>query len=362
MKDPLIQQLEQAEKDQEERAEASRKFPIVKISRMEIRQIEWTIFHHMERGSITLIVGPSGAGKSLVALDQGFCIASGIPWRGKKTAPGPVLYICGEGLHGVKRRLLALAQRYQIDLETVLLYIAPGVTLSDPDCMRIVSFAAKDVFHDSAAPKLIIIDTWASALGADENSTADTIAGLSALTTLAKPYGSAVLIVHHTGHGDKGRARGSSALHAAMDAVYLVEKGEDEIVRITNAKAKDFEPPAPMAFKIVPVEIQGLVNDEGKPEQSVILESTDFESDNAPRDASGKWQRVAFDTLRELSRRHRENLEKAGLEPGGAKVSADDWRHACIDAGIPKTRFYEVRRGFIAAGIIAEEFGYVRIK
>ncbi len=361
MKDDLLEQVKAANRRAEARAEAVNKFPIQKIGEMKIEPSKFLIYRYLEEGSVSATVGPSGAAKSLITQDQGLCIASGIPWHGKKTTPGPVLYICGEGFHGAKRRVLAWAKYHHIDVETIPFYFAPGVTLTDENFMDTVALALEAVFNGCAPPKLIIIDTWASALGADENSTADTIAGLSALTTLAKPYGSAVLIVHHTGHGDKGRARGSSALHAAMDAVYMVEKGDDEIVRLSNAKAKDFEPPAPMAFRIVPVELSELIDDEGNPEVSIILEPTDFEPEKAPKDASGKWQKIALDTLRELISRYQANLEKAGIDPKTAKVSLDDWRHGCLDAGIPRTRFYEVQRGFIEAGIIKEEAGYVRL-
>lgn len=363
MKDPLIRQLEEATKADEARTEALKRFPIQKIGDAEIRPAKYLISRVYEENSQIAVVGASGAAKSLVVQDQGFCIASGIAWHGRKTHPRAVLYICGEGFHGVRRRLLGLAnKKYRIDLATVPFYIAPGITLSDPHFMTTVKLAIEAIFNDYPAPGLIIVDTWASALGADENSTADTVAGLSALTELAKPYGAAVLIVHHTGHGDKSRARGSSALHAAMDAVYIVEKGDDGIVRVSSLKAKDFEPPPPMAFRIIPVELDNLLDEEGKPETSVILEPIEYEPEKAPREAAGKWQRPALDTLRDLIAQHQKNLEAKGFDPEGAKVSADDWRHACLDAGIPRNRFYDIRKSFIEAGVVIEEAGYVHLR
>jgi putative DNA primase/helicase len=35
--------------------------------------------------------------------------------------------------------------------------------------------------------------------------------------------GAAVLLVHHSGHGDKDRARGSSAIRAAVDVELLTK-------------------------------------------------------------------------------------------------------------------------------------------
>ena len=54
--------------------------------------------------------------------------------------------------------------------------------------------------------------------------------------------GSSIMLVHHTGHSEKQRARGSIALKGALDTEYRLDKVGDEIT-LTNTKMKDAEPP-----------------------------------------------------------------------------------------------------------------------
>jgi hypothetical protein len=54
--------------------------------------------------------------------------------------------------------------------------------------------------------------------------------------------GCCVLIVHHSGHGDKQRARGAMALKGALDFEFRVEKKGRE-VQLINTKMKDAEAP-----------------------------------------------------------------------------------------------------------------------
>lgn len=83
-------------------------------------------------------VGEPGSKKSFVALDQGLCIAAGVPWLGHEVKQGPVVYIAAEGAYGLKRRrdawmaernvsdvpdfhIIAEAPRLMEDAEVVLL-------------------------------------------------------------------------------------------------------------------------------------------------------------------------------------------------------------------------------------------------
>jgi hypothetical protein len=61
-----------------------------------------------------------------------------------------------------------------------------------------------------------------------------------------------VLIVHHTGHVETGRARGSSAFKAALDLEVNVASGV-----MSCTKAKESEPFEPLAFEIQPIDLDG---------------------------------------------------------------------------------------------------------
>jgi hypothetical protein len=152
MKDPLSLELEQVEKRQEASFEATKKYPIKKIGELEIKPRRFLIHKYLEEGSFSATIGQSGAAKSLITQDQGLCIAAGIPWNGKKTSPGPVFYICGEGFHGVKLRVHAWGKAHGIDIKKIPFYIAPGVTLTDSNFMKDVTLSMEEAFHDSSAP------------------------------------------------------------------------------------------------------------------------------------------------------------------------------------------------------------------
>jgi hypothetical protein len=67
------------------------------------------------------------------------------------------------------------------------------------------------------------------------------------------PFKANVLLVHHSGH-TVGRARGSSALKAALDAEYMVEK-DDHYVTLTPTKMKDAELPPSITLQFKKVEL-----------------------------------------------------------------------------------------------------------
>jgi very-short-patch-repair endonuclease len=97
---------------------------------------------------------------------------------------------------------------------------------------------------------LIVIDTLHRNFGAgDENSSKDFAQFLNNIDRQLKPCGATILVIHHSGHGDKERGRGSSAIRAAMDFEYKVEKKQaDKKLCFSNTKMKDFKPPEAMFF------------------------------------------------------------------------------------------------------------------
>jgi RecA-family ATPase len=105
----------------------------------------------------------------------------------------------------------------------------------------------QEAAFQNGAPSLIVFDTLARNFGAgDENNTSDMNKFVAAIDALRGAYpGCTAIVVHHTCHGDKSRARGSMVLTAAADAEYRVEK-KYASVTVRNTKMKDAAPPLPM--------------------------------------------------------------------------------------------------------------------
>lgn len=323
------------------------------------KPIRWAIRRHLEQATTVCLYGDPEAGKSFLALDWALHIASGRPWHGHSVAKGAAFHLAGEGADGVRRRVQAWGIRHRVSLESLPFYAHPlALNLADPVAALAVGDAVKAMCDRiGAAPILISVDTLSRHLGGDENSTADMARFIGHVDTLIRePTGATVAYVHHMGHGDKNRARGSTVLRGAVDTEYRMSRDpESRIATVTCSKAKDWPHPEPMHFRIRAVEL-GSVDDEGQPVTSAVLDPSD-----APTPSKGEGlganQRRALTVLREQEAEHRQRLQDAGRDPDGARVSLEDWRKA---AGLDRRRWPEVRDGLVSQGAIHIEHPYVR--
>jgi hypothetical protein len=314
-----------------------------------------------EKDTLNMVFGDPGAAKSFYAIDLAACIATGKDFHSMEVKPGPVVYIAGEGQNGIKRRFTAWGIRhgYNTDEAPIFISLMPA-GLCDPDQAQWVINAIKDVSEDCGKPVLIVFDTVARNFGpGDENSTKDMSAFISGADQIREQCKACLLLVHHTGHGDKSRGRGAMALKGALDAEYRLEKDELETVRVTNTKMKDFKPPAPTAFKIRTVEL-GIVDEDGKEVTSAVLDSIDFEAPTKPSNTGrGKWQAIALNAYQALEIEHKERLEQKGYDPGAARVLVTDWRNKCYDLKMSKQTFGNCKKSLLEQGIFKIEHGYI---
>lgn len=245
-------------------------FPLVSASTMTDKpvQIEWLVENIIEQSSLNLLFGEPASGKSLFALDWAFCMTAGKDWHGYRTKQTDVVIIAGEGFAGMQRRLRALEIKYQIKAPAALFISKQPAQLMDENNAQLVANSIKVM---CASPGLVIIDTLHRNMDADENSSKEFGKFINNLDTYMKPLGVAILIVHHSGHGNTNRSRGSSAIRAAMDGEFSVQKNKDNIITLTCHKAKDFEPLAPLCFVLKPTELEWL-NSDGEPMTSVYLD------------------------------------------------------------------------------------------
>ena len=187
---------------------------------------EWLVWNYLPPASLCMLFGEPAAGKSLIALDWAASIATGRPWCGQRVMRGPVVYIAGEGHFGISRRLKAWSLHHdcEADLSKAPLFVSEqGAAFTESESLERVRGAIEDVRTRGNSPLLIVVDTLHRNLGpGDENSSKDIAAFIQAVDSLRHDYGATVLIVHHAGHGASDRARGSSALRAAVDAEFCL--------------------------------------------------------------------------------------------------------------------------------------------
>ena len=320
---------------------------------------DWLIRGYLEKDALALMYGPPAAGKSFVALDIAASIAAGQPWSGAETMSGPVLYLAGEGGNGLIRRLTAWSIRHAIDPALIGVSVSNGPgRLCDLDGAAELKAAIDTYAASEGSPSLLVVDTLARSFGGgDESSNADMSAAIAALDQIRTKHRCAVLVVHHSGHHAKDRARGASALFAAVDTAIQVDQDEDKTVRVAWTKSKDTRTPDPLAFKLRASDLP-VNDDRGEPLTSAVLDQVDYQ---APASSSGKassgkgggkQQRRALEILRNLKADCETNVIASGRDASEARVEWRHWRQAMMDAGINRSSAYEMRQTLSQSGDI----------
>lgn len=337
-------------------------FRLVRAADLQVRPAHWVVRDWLELDSLALGFGDPGSAKSFFGIDVACCIATGTDWHGAPVSQAPVAYIAGEGHNGITRRFRAWSIRHGVDLQDAPLFVSTGAAaLCNPQSTLEVLASLAEVAEKYGDPGLVVLDTVARNFGpGDENSTQDMTAFIAAADTIRSRYGCAVLMVHHTGHSDKSRARGAMALKGALDFEYRLEKDDQGVVRLEATKVKDHEHPEPKAFRLRTVELP-FEDDDGQPVTSAVLDETAFEpAPSKGKAGRGKWQTLALEVLEDLHQKHRAAREASGHDPAGARVSIDDWRSACLDAGMPRQRFYNTKDTLAEHGLVTIERGFVQ--
>ena len=237
--------------------------------------ISWLVKRWLQDNALIMVHGPSGGGKTFVVLDWCLRIASRMPdWCGQRVKPGTVVYLAGEGHHGLRGRIAAWKHRHQAGPLSMWLSRA-GCDLNTPEGY------IKAVNHISKLPErpsVIVVDTLHRFLSGDENSAQDAKTMLDACGALMEKFGCAVILVHHTGVSEEAqhRARGSSAWRGALDIeISIIPAKDGGPMQIVQRKSKDAEMADPVYVRLASVEIPGWIDEDGEQVTSAVIEQSD---------------------------------------------------------------------------------------
>lgn len=288
----------------------------------------WLIKNYLEPDSLSVLFGDSESYKSFLAIDIACHIATGKDWRGNPVKKGVCLFIAGEGGNGLKKRIRAWFEHYQLPMVNIAISVVP-LALCDPKNSKELVADIKTFLQQSQImPSFIALDTLNTHFGpGDENGTSDMTKFLSGMRELRIATKAHVMATHHCGHGDKSRSRGSIVLHNGIDWEYRAERKPDtSITTIFNTKSKDADKPEPLSWAL---ERQGLpwATEDGEPMASCVLLPADLQ-DEEPKASSGNG--IALTALRNALMDH--GQEAAGV----VSVSEDQWRQAAYDLDISK--------------------------
>lgn len=232
--------------------------------------IRWQVKHWLQSQALIMVHGPSGCGKTFLVLDMVLAIASKgtIPdWFGNKVRHGTVVYLAGEGHHGLRGRVAAWKQHKGVSGLDMWLS-RHGLDLNTPQGYQKTVDAVRALPNP---PEIIVVDTLHRFLDGDENSASDAKSMLDACGAMIHEFDCSVILVHHTGVSVEAqhRARGSSAWRGALDIEISVIPGET--IEINQRKSKDAEEAQSVFVELQSVPIKGWLDEDGDQVSSAVL-------------------------------------------------------------------------------------------
>ena len=263
-------------------------FPLMTLAELRaMPPVEWLIEDLLPREGFGVLYGPPGAGKSFAALELAACVARGQPFHGLAVEQGAAIYIAGEGVGGLGKRVKALEAARGWRGDAPLYLLGQAVAFAEQDeiekLMRTISARGERV-------ALVVVDTVARALLGHEENSADSIGAFVAACDAVKRHcGGALLGIHHAGKDAARGMRGSTALLGAVDTS-LKAAQEHGFLSLAIEKQKDGEQVEPLRFRMSQ---RALIGD-----TSIVLERVQ----DAPkeRDALSPAQYLALRCLRNL--------------------------------------------------------------
>lgn len=203
------------------------------------KNVSWQVKHTIPAQSIGVVFGASGTFKSFIALDLCLHIAHGLPWLGKKTKQGTVVYVAAEGGAGLMRRITAWHMKRNMALPLERFFVCPqAVTMNDaPQIERLRT----DIEAVCQQPTLVVVDTMSQTFSGNENSNDEVAAFFNSIkANLMQPLGCGAMVIHHSGHEATDRTRGASAIKDNADYVFGVFREKDAMLaRLECTKQKD---------------------------------------------------------------------------------------------------------------------------
>jgi len=233
--------------------------------------ISWLVKRWIQSQALVMVHGPSGGGKTFVVLDWCLRMASGTEdWAGHKVRQGNVVYLAGEGHHGLRGRVAAWKHHHKAG-KLAMWLSKDGCDLNTPTgYLKVV----EQVRMLQDRPNVIVVDTLHRFLSGDENSAQDAKTMLDACNALMQEFNCSVILVHHTGVSEEAqhRARGSSAWRGALDIeISIIPGKDDQPMQIVQRKSKDAELAETVYVELQQVAIPGWRDEDDQPVTSAVI-------------------------------------------------------------------------------------------
>lgn len=277
-----------------------------------IPDLEWLIEGWIPKGGLTMIYGPPKSGKSFIVMSLVLALDHGERWLGHPVVDRcRSLYVALEGRSGLKMRSEAWHEHFGHDVEA-------GQSLIQTGRVNLAEYEHTDAIIEAVIEndiELVVIDTLAKATtGMDENSAKDMGRVIDQARRIQEEAGATVILVHHTGHGDTHRERGSSSLGGAVDSSIMVKAG-----KMSAPLLKDGSEPEPVHFQLNPVANSVVA----LPMSSRALDGDEDDHEDGLRDDLEKIRDVLEDEGRAMSKNALQR--RVGGNRGRIMGSIDVW-------------------------------------
>lgn len=250
--------------------------------------------------SIVVVFGPPKCGKTFAICDLTMHVAHGLNWHAgfQVRRSLRVAYLAGEGAAGLRVRLRAWMAQHS-DLPSGEFIVLPRA-LPLPEKVEKVAERLKEF-----KPDMVVVDTLNAFFGAGSENDTETMTNfVNAIRYLRDTLGSSIYVIHHTGHGDQTRERGSNVLRASADVLVRVARIRNGNIGFQIVGARDIETmDSPLALRLRQVEVD-LVDDAGESVQSCVVELADVAmgSPHHGEHELGDAQKAVLDIILDLSK------------------------------------------------------------
>lgn len=231
----------------------------------------------LTRHSYGILRGRDKSFKSFVALDWSLSLATGAPWQGKAVERTKVLYIAGEGVHGIgaRKRAWEAAQDIKVDPEWfVVRRSSVNLFKSGPDVDHLLTYIKRGGFG------LVVFDTLRRMSGGAEGNGSDMGVVVDAMDRVKQcTADGSVLTVAHTDKGDHD-TRGFSGIEDDADIVWSAKREDNaNEVTLTCEKFKDGPDGHRMDLRLRPEGESLVIQDPDPANGNLLALSTDRQAD-----------------------------------------------------------------------------------
>ncbi len=170
-------------------------------------------------GDGSILYGDSNSGKTFFVIDMACAVARGVPWMGKQTEPGLVIYLAAESPASVRSRIQAYQRHHGVRVPNFAIVQSPiDLFDGDADTDKLIQLVRQIEAQKGQSVRLIIGDTLARlSAGANENAGQDMGLVMRRFDRIRTECKTHFLLIHHSGKNVAAGARGWSGVRAAVD-------------------------------------------------------------------------------------------------------------------------------------------------